>query len=282
MSNGDWRKFAKDRGGLAATLFSGVLLVICTAWPAWLSHNEVSERAAHNAAYHAKDAQDQIAQKCGVIANQAATDCAREINNAARAEQRQEYDLAAQETTAIWTAVMGWVAAFGVALSGLGVYLIWTTFRETQRAANATAKSYEAFVKFEGPMLDVDFTKIAFSWINGEPHATARFTVRNIGRSPAIIDTISVQDAESVYYNRTIASGQSFDIKETYIFPIFDDRPTLGCIEFITTLSPLNKRLFVMNFAETNGQWAGSIHPDDILDDDHPEYQNPFASNQPK
>lgn len=77
---------------------------------------------------------------CLRLAGQSMTNCVAKANEEWRENERKEQDLVAQQTTAIWTFLMGVAAIVGVTLSALGVYLVWTTFNET-RKANEISKS---------------------------------------------------------------------------------------------------------------------------------------------
>lgn len=134
MSGSNWHDFAKDRLGLIVALFVAAIVGIITVEVAWLEQRDLYDQAARNAAYYAENAKNNIAVNCGV---EAPANCAQQINDAARKEQREEYDLYSQRAVALWTAVMGGMAVLGVALSAVGVYLIWTTFRETRSTAKA-------------------------------------------------------------------------------------------------------------------------------------------------
>jgi hypothetical protein len=201
----------------------------------------------------------------------------------------------AAEKSATWTRRTFWPALFGVVIGGLtlaaAAFAAWWAKRaaeetkrgaeEAKRSADTAVKNYEAFIKFESPMLDVDFVKLTVVWVNGKPQAIARFAIRNIGRSPAIIDGVSVEgDGDPKSYNRIIASGQKFELQEVFTFPVFEDRVTLGCVEFITAMAAGKKRLFLMGFAKSGDKWTGSIHPGDVLEEDDPEYADPFARNE--
>lgn len=65
--------------------------------------------------------------------------CIADADEASRVNARSERDLVAQETSAVWATVMAWTALGGVLLSLLGIYLVFTTFRET-RDANLIAR----------------------------------------------------------------------------------------------------------------------------------------------
>lgn len=98
---------------------------------------------------------------------------------AAEERQRNRDDLVAQQVTATWTKRMGVAAIGALFLSILGVGLIYTTFKETQRAANAAHDANR-------PWVDLILLPEAPS-IN-DARVSIEFTVRlqNIGKSPAL------------------------------------------------------------------------------------------------
>lgn len=188
MYDGDWRKFLKDRGGLISAFFAAGMFVIALAWPAVLAQREIDNNASRNAGYYAENAQNNVAAKCSGLSGQARADCANPIENPAREAQRGEYDLAAQQTMAIWTAVMGGVAVLGVALSGIGVYLVWTTFRETRRTAKIASDNLDAYRRAER-----GYCEIEISHGMASPTSDIVFyyvQIKNSGRSAVKVLTI--------------------------------------------------------------------------------------------
>lgn len=109
----------------------------------WIYYDDAHSRAAA----HSRDADYHIATECRMI--NAAPECAREIEQARRENQRSEYDLYSQKAMALWTAIMGAMAVIGIALSGVGVYLIWRTWDATRKAADNSQKTYDAYVAIE-------------------------------------------------------------------------------------------------------------------------------------
>lgn len=104
----------------------------------------LSQQAAHEqeakqrSADYAKYAADQIKQTC-VWTGSPPLEQARCIKGAVaeyrlktRDNQREYEDLAAQRTSAPWTGIMGLAAVIGMALSAIGVALVYTTFNETR------------------------------------------------------------------------------------------------------------------------------------------------------
>jgi uncharacterized protein YhbP (UPF0306 family) len=234
MSRSDWRKFFETRGGLILSIFVAALAAVLVTTQAILDHAEVSRDAAARAANYAENAQNNIPIKCSRFAGQAAVDCADEIKETARANQRAEYDVAAQETMAIWTAVMGTVAVLGVALSGVGVYLIWQTWAETRKAAESGRASLDAFIAAERPILRIrelnvnevyDRTTKDYNltfWIKGE----------NIGKGIATINGIKWDYSERHIFPDAFAYSKSLH----FFMP-----PTVGEPVFICRIEELPK-----------------------------------------
>lgn len=98
--------------------------------------------------------------------------------------QRGRDDLVAQQASAFWTRVMGIVAIFALTLSTAGVWLIYTTFRETRRAASSAQRTYEAFVNVERPRLVV-IPELVCDF--AEHIMKVQMSVSNIGRSTAAL-----------------------------------------------------------------------------------------------
>lgn len=112
-------------------------------------------RAANASDYYAGQAEREIGQSCPRLSPDLQKECVAKAEAAARENQRSEQDLAAQQVTAWWTQVMGGAALIGMALSAIGVALVWTTFREQRRAtdlAHAEAERARAEAKESGKL----------------------------------------------------------------------------------------------------------------------------------
>lgn len=167
-------------------------------WPvivfavAVLAYGIVVERthyhnAARNAASYARDAHNQTAAECRVPVTYPS--CAREIEQARRANQRDEYDLYAQKVMALWTAIMGAMAVVGIALSGVGVYLIWHTWDATQEAANSSRKTLRAYIAKERAILKIRLA----DWVVDDRLSSPNCFVarlRNLGESLAQVHEV--------------------------------------------------------------------------------------------
>lgn len=139
----------KSKTGLIGAIIGAVIVGLMVLGYGLCQHSIHYQDAARDAAYYASDAQDQIRRECLPLPAAAERQCAREANNAARQNQREEYDLYAQQAVALWTAIMGGMAIVGIGLSSVGVYLIWQTWGETQKGASAAASTLNAYIAAE-------------------------------------------------------------------------------------------------------------------------------------
>lgn len=127
----------------------------------------------------------------------AENNCRREIEDSYRDYYKEARDLEAQRTTAIWTAFMGAAALLGMAVSIIGVGLVFITFREARRS-NLIAMSDRK------PSLDAD--TIVFHE-QGES-IKVQIDIKNFGQS----------EARDVKISTAIAFGP---------YPMPDDPPPL-------------------------------------------------------
>lgn len=190
MSGSNWRQFVKDRGGLVASFSIASLFIVIVVQLARVGQWEIDYDAASNAASYAADAKYDIATECNGLTAQARDDCEDKINDPARANQRDEYDLAAQRTMALWTAIMGGMAVVGVALSGVGVYLIWRTWDATRIAANNSGATFRAYLAKERGYLTLADTKVRWSGNSLAPTSGVSISIKNLGLSPCIIERV--------------------------------------------------------------------------------------------
>lgn len=134
-----------DRGKRFPTKFVGwilvtvaFLLVIIGAGYGLSQQAAYEQEAKERSADYAKYTAGQIKHACTQTASPP-LEKARCIKNAVaeyrlktRDNQREYDDLAAQRTSALWTSIMGLAAVIGMALSAIGVALVYTTFNETR------------------------------------------------------------------------------------------------------------------------------------------------------
>lgn len=162
-------------------------IAIALAGWATISHlqavsDSYEQYAAEASKHYARDAEEQIRGRCSRLPPTNRAECVRKADQAARENQRSEKDLAAQKVTAWWTKIMGEAALTGLALSIIGVVLIWTTFHETRKAneiAQDTAKrQLRAYMGIDETVLTVPEDEF------GKGEVVFRF--KNFGATPAI------------------------------------------------------------------------------------------------
>ena len=157
MSRGSWRTIIKV-AGLTVLAFAAVSLFSSLTWHSTALENEASNRSN----IHRQNAHDRIEWVCPTAISQ--PDCIDETNQAARENEREEQDLAAQKITAWWTKVMGIAALIGMGLSAAGVWLIKTTFDEARRgneiALAAASFEFGAEIRIRSGRLTLDHDAI--------------------------------------------------------------------------------------------------------------------------
>ena len=133
--------------------------------------------------------------RCLVLSPEAASGCIREEREAARQGRRDEYDLEAQRTMAVWTQYMGIAAIVGMGVGIFGIGLIFVTFRETRRAAEAAHKTHNAFIAVERPRLALS---VGAYWKDGET-LYVRVDADNLGKTTGFIERVHYNGLEDRY-----------------------------------------------------------------------------------
>jgi uncharacterized membrane protein len=230
MSGSDWRKFIKNRGGLVVALVVAAFFVIVIIQMARSLQWEADYDASRQAANYAAVADDQIIAECAGLAGRDRESCANKIDRSAREQQRNEYDLAAQQTMALWTAIMGGMAIVGVALSAIGVYLIWGTWKQTGEAAENSRRTLRAYIAKERAIMRVLVAKYKLQQRLRTPH-TFLPEVHNLGQSPGHITSIDWSFTKKMEWPSTfdfskaadvVISAQSISVSE-FIYADADD-----------------------------------------------------------
>lgn len=180
MSDGDRgeRSEVRLRRWLWPAIIFAVAVLSVGGIQHWIYYHEASSRAAA----YSSDANYHITSECAVP--NATPSCERDIDEAARENQRREYDLYSQKAMALWTGIMGAMAVVGIALSGVGIYLIWRTWDATREAAENSRKTFDAYVWKERAHLIFDMTGVHIGEDTGSPF---RGGVSNKGLSPATV-----------------------------------------------------------------------------------------------
>lgn len=153
MLRGNWgERFTPKLIGL---VLAGLLAVSVGFGAILYGFSEQIENDWHSyqrKAEYTKDTYSPAYNSCLSLPANGQADCISKAAKEYRENERDQDDLAAQQTTAVWTFLMGCAAIVGVMLSILGVFLVYTTFSET-RKANEIAR--EASIRQLRPYLHI-------------------------------------------------------------------------------------------------------------------------------
>lgn len=145
-----------------------------------------ADDANYRAAEYAKHAAYKIVKSCERVGVVEQAKCLRDGAESYRLEARdknREYaDLVAQQTSALWTMIMGIAALIGMALSIIGVFLVYTTFRETRKANEISEDTAERQLRAYVAIKEVTMAPDPAGG-SGTIRATAHFI--NVGQTPA-------------------------------------------------------------------------------------------------
>jgi hypothetical protein len=147
-SNGSNRGKLSKAGLIAGLIFA---LVICASFIGYgLLEGAKYERQANNhSSENAKYTRDKITQTCVGTSRIEVIRCRYNAMDAQREYEYNQRDLVAQRQSALWAYIMGAAAVIGIALSAIGVWLVWTTFRATHRSAEIAQENLNAFREAE-------------------------------------------------------------------------------------------------------------------------------------
>lgn len=159
---------------------------------------EYQRQADYHAAEYAAYTYDKVGNGCLRLSPFDKQDCLAKAVHERRENQRQEQDLVAQRQSALWAYIMGAAAVVGMALSAIGVALVYTTFSETRRSADA-AVAMQRFAYYDyAPWLHVVIE--GHGSIPGVEEGEFRFhfQLRNRGKTYAQRALLTVRLANSV------------------------------------------------------------------------------------
>ena len=148
-------------------------------------------RATQSAAHNAPEAVNPTTQAAGIAFSP-------ESGLQPSSDDQSYYareDLEAQRVMAWWTRIMGVAAAIGIFLGGISIWLIFTTFREAKRAADAAHDANR-------PWLEIEISGTPNMVVNnGAVEIYFEATIHNRGRSPAtnviVTAAIAVESASN-------------------------------------------------------------------------------------
>jgi hypothetical protein len=203
MSEGNWgEKFSTGLIVNAAIIGFGFAVMVTIYGWSQKSQYELEATRAHqeylsNSYYPQRDA-------CFAVPAIHQKDCLAKHRADSRENERREQDLVAQKVTALWTVLMGCAAIFGMILSFIGVFLVWSTFRAAREAnkfakvsSDAAVQSAqfveESFRRVERPYLHIRVLETFRLGLPETEMASIRYTFNNYGKSPAIIKSYNVR-----------------------------------------------------------------------------------------
>lgn len=172
---------------------AGLALAILVGLSLWRGasdlENQITLQAQKEAAQYADPARISVECKASSVAAPAQQDCISPESEAASEAERNTYDLEAQQTVAVWTRVMGKAAIIGMGVGIIGLFLIFTTFWETRKAAQTSRDTYEAFIALESPLIA---PKITLDHVQGKSHFGIKIEATNLGKTSCVVEKIYV------------------------------------------------------------------------------------------
>ncbi|MDR7100928.1 hypothetical protein [Croceicoccus sp. BE223] len=194
---------------------------------------------------YADEAQKQVGRDCANLPAPELAKCSYPTIAAYRETQRNESDLEAQQVMAIWTRTMGQVAVIGMGIGIFSLWLIFTTFRETRRAAEIAERNFEAFAKIEAGSLTVEFSKTPTFFIEDE-RLWMRFGLKcvNVGRSPVAVIAVEVESLERLSYGFICKAEDDATFSGTRKVAVDGKTVIRGFIEYSTPVETNVRRRF--------------------------------------
>jgi hypothetical protein len=151
MSRSDWLKHPQVR------LIGGLLVAVafCSSWIGYglLQSTKYEREARANTEEYARYTSDQIAEACITLPNQEKIECLHDASDAQREQSYNQQDLVAQRQSALWAYIMAAAAVIGMALSAVGVWLVWGTWKQTAQAAESARRTLGLFIAKERAFL---------------------------------------------------------------------------------------------------------------------------------
>lgn len=197
-------------------LGAGFLLALSIGVPLWTtatSSEEAIHRQADKAANQSHSGYIAVREKCSTIVTPAEKqECVASESKPYREAERNERDLEAQQVMANWTRVMGQTAIVGMGLGIISVLLIFVTFWETRKSADAASRNLEAFQKVESGTL---VPQLEF-----HPGVGLCLVVSNVGKT---LCKVLHGHADSYRF----PDLKNYDTKKTFTIPLRGDGGTL-------------------------------------------------------
>lgn len=215
MARSDWfRGLATKIGIFVAFIIAAV--AIGWGWNYGLRHERIYEQEARQGySDQSENGCYQIAQpqmQGSSVGQTNRKPCAPSEEAKQDNDSRRNYaDLVAQRSSALWAKIMGIAALIGMGLSGVGVILVWITFRETRKANDIAGdigfKQLRAYVTVENAIQsDVSFTG------DNNGFLPVCLTLHNSGSTPATDVRVNLR-------KHVVIERKAAHIEETFTSP---------------------------------------------------------------
>lgn len=158
----------------------------------WENRHKIYAHYQVNAQRERAEASNRIENECIPLSRQAFIKCFSDNIDTYYAQQYSNKDLQAQQDMALWAFWMFSVGAFSVALSVVGVVLIWKTLLATQTAAKYASDAVDVTreIGIAQTRAYISRPQVEVEPLNANSFII-RITVKNSGNSPAITPNFS-------------------------------------------------------------------------------------------
>lgn len=181
MVRADWPKLAAI--GLA---LAGLAVIVTAGWLIYRGA-ELQRSNEKETSEQTKGAYDrariQVDRDCRPLPSPRQKQCEQQIQDAYEEDRREIEDLEAQRATATWTAYMAAAALVGMAVGIVGVGLVFFTFQQTRRQAQAAHEANRAWLRLQVGEKE----EKGSLWIKPDVlEFSAPLILTNYGKSPAL------------------------------------------------------------------------------------------------
>ena len=186
-----------------------LLCCLIVGYMAYVSGRETERRDQTPAAY-SDTAKNKAQQDCVKLEDDAAFECIYEKVTASQEQARGEQDLDAQQRSANGTAITAFVALIGLAVSVVGIGLVYTTFKETRKANIIAREGMER--QLRAYLTSSDFkTRGMIGPNNRFVEMVIQAIVHNSGQTPALLQfgimDVRIVEARSEIPNHKVPIG---------------------------------------------------------------------------
>jgi hypothetical protein len=279
MSDGDGRKRHSD-GLVSATALLAVFLTAAVSFIlfGYLEQVKYYRNANQNSDEYTRNTYAPEANRCLLrfSSSESQSDCIAKASNEERQYRRDEQDLAAQKTSAIWAFLMGSAALIGMVLSAYGVLLVWRTFKATREGNLIARQIGEAQTR---AYVGIAHLNVVFGENDAFIKADASFV--NTGQTPARNAMVSVVwCGENFPFNEdwwneflpeskgSIGAGQKI-----YMSQRTDDKPN------DPNRSLSQEQIIEIKTGRMGFWFLGIIEYDDVFGKPHKSYERFFLKN---